>query len=77
MTKAMILNEYIARQSLVAITAAGSRDAAASHRRRVAAIWRNSDTGFVTMIRELREECLSFVMPAQQGSPVAGHGDSN
>lgn len=39
--------------------------------------WRETGGQTADSARELHEECLSFVMPAQQGSSVAGAGDGN
>lgn len=43
---------------------------------RTAAIWRNSGGRFGASFRELREECLSFVIPPKHGDPADGHEDS-
>jgi hypothetical protein len=39
--------------------------------------WRDFGRAEVDSARELLVECLSFVTPEQQGSPVAGCGDQN
>jgi hypothetical protein len=39
-----------------------------------AAKWRKFVDLIRHRVREVHEECLSFVIPQQQGKPVAGHG---
>jgi len=41
-----------------------------------AAMWRNFVIRIMTLFPELAEDCLSFVIPQQQGVAAAGHGDA-
>ena len=44
-------------------------------RRPAAAIWRKPGCGFAAVVRELLQDCLSFVTRPQQGVAVTGPGD--
>jgi hypothetical protein len=41
-----------------------------------AAIWRNHVIRIMAAIREVNEDCLSFVIPQKQGVAAARHGDA-
>jgi hypothetical protein len=67
----VLLGSHGKRPGLV-MPATGKRP---SSRCRLASKWRNLGEVICTPNREVHEECLSFVMPQQQGRPVAGHED--
>jgi hypothetical protein len=69
-------NNFINGRSVLDGQAARS---AASGRRFVrctAAMWRNFVIRTMAAIREVDEDCLSFVIPQKQGVAAARHGDA-